>query len=174
MDTKTILHHFEETAAFYMKELDRYSAEALAKKPTDDEWSIGQMYDHLLHSANHMQLKAVEACALGQGTVGAEKSEAGAHIFALGQFPPIQIKVPASAQYAPSNEHTPEELKQRLQALVEKMREVEPTLSAISPEQRFSHPRLGHLSAVEWYQLVAMHFNHHLRQKERLDQFVGA
>jgi hypothetical protein len=132
------------------------------------------MYNHLLDTAFFMQLKAIEACSLGQGTIGTEKSEASRHIFAAGEFPPIQIKIPASAQYTPSNLIDKDEIKQRMLLLIEKMREAEAALPSISSEQRYEHPRLGYLQATEWFQLVAMHFLHHLRQKERLDQFIQA
>ncbi|WP_411344324.1 hypothetical protein ACE3MZ_22635 [Paenibacillus sp. WLX1005] len=32
------------------------------------------------------------------------------------------------------------------------------------------HPRLGDLTAAEWFMLAEMHYRHHLHQKRRLDE----
>jgi len=37
-----------------------------------------------------------------------------------------------------------------------------------------NHVILGMLTATEWYQLMEMHFRHHLRQKEELEHFLSA
>lgn len=174
MDTKAILQQFEEAANRYLTDLDHYSAEQFSRKPAPDHWSLGQMYNHLLKTGFSMQLQAIETCRTEETSVGGAKKDMGKKIFAAGQFPPIQIKLPKSTEHTPPAPESTEEVKQRLLLLIEKVKEVETQLDQIDPERKVAHPRLGYLNALEWFQLIAMHFSHHLRQKERLDQFIGA
>ncbi|MGG4492805.1 DinB family protein [Brevibacillus reuszeri] len=174
MNTVEMLSQFEEVAEQYVKALEGYSAEQFTKKPAADEWSLGQLYNHLIQSAVHMQIRAIEQCASGNGVVGEGKTENGEKIIEAGKFPPIAIKVPDSPEYTPANAESTEEVKHNLLQLINQVRELEPTLATISPDQRMPHPALGYLNAAEWYQLIFMHFVHHLRQKEKLDAFVQA
>ncbi len=41
---------FEELATYYIEELERYSIEQFRTKPSSEEWSLGQMYSHLIAS----------------------------------------------------------------------------------------------------------------------------
>lgn len=168
-----MLKHFEEVADTYVKALDNYSVQQFTKKPAADEWSLGQLYNHLINSAIFMQIRSINECASGRGVVGENKNENGAKILAAGEFPPIAIKVPDSPEYTPANPESVEEVKHRLLQLINQVRELEPALEAISPDQKMPHPAFGYLNATEWYQLISMHFVHHLRQKAKLDELIS-
>ncbi|PEZ09303.1 hypothetical protein CN326_02945 [Bacillus sp. AFS018417] len=169
MKTSIVLEKFEELATYYIKELEKYPLELFIQKPSDEEWSLGQMYNHLILSAFHMQIAAIEKCANQTAAIGGDKTDAGEKIYAMGAFPPIQIKVPDRPGYTPDNPTNKEDMKQSLLQLIEKMKEIGPKLSTIPGDFKVEHPRLGYLNATEWFQLIYMHFQHHLRQKERLD-----
>jgi hypothetical protein len=173
MDTKSVLQEFEKVAAYYITELERYSDDQFAQKPSADQWSVGQMYNHLIQFCLFVQLKAIDACASLHAPTNGEKSEAGQQIFQNGGFPPVKIKVPASPEFTPKNPESKEEVKQNLLSVIDKVREAESKLASIPPDRQVAHPRLGYLNAVEWFQLVVMHFKHHLRQKQELDSFLG-
>jgi len=171
--TKLALQRFEETATHYIHELDQFSLEQLRHKQSDDEWSIGQMFQHLISSALYMQLRNVEQCLMPSQdpTVpGTEKTEVGAAIFSQGSFPPIRIHVPPSPQYTPEQPDSKEQLLQGLHAVIQRMRDIEPTLIKGSKQHTVSHPRFGGLCAEEWFLLVEMHYRHHLLQLDRLKQ----
>ena len=171
MNTKEALNRFEEVSATYIEELERFDLEQLTRKPDENEWSLGQMYMHLINSALYMQLHNVEVCrsqVYENVLIGEEKTEDGKAIFAKGSFPPIRIKVPASKEYTPPQPESKEQILNDLQRVIQKMREVEPMLDTIPLSHTVRHPRLGALHAQEWYILVDMHYRHHLRQKERL------
>ncbi|KIL42317.1 hypothetical protein SD70_02085 [Gordoniibacillus kamchatkensis] len=199
-DTKTVLSKFEQTVAHYERELERYDLEQLTRKPGEEEWSLGQMYMHLIRSSLFMQLANVDACrkeGLDSGApvsgvpgtreaavaassapgataaTAAGKTEQGAALFAMGSFPPEPVRVPPSPQYTPPQPESKDELAQGLRQVLARMRELEPALAHIPPERTRPHPRLGGLNAVEWFLLVEMHYRHHLLQKARLDAFLG-
>lgn len=171
MNTTVALEKFESLATSYINELEKYTLEQFRSKPSEEEWSLGQMYSHLLASA-HMQLHAIAKCATDSTIVDGQKTEMGEKVYALEAFPPIQIKVPDRPGYTPENEANKEGVKQELLQLIKQMKEVERTIASIPSNRKVEHPGFGYLNAAEWFQLISMHFAHHLRQKERLEQSI--
>ncbi|WP_138754646.1 DinB family protein [Paenibacillus sinopodophylli] len=186
MDTKETLRKFENTVSGYIRELDRFDLEQLLWKPATDEWSLGQMYMHLILSAQFMQLRNVALCLAPDGgpifsSIG--KTKQGEELFTTGSFPPDRIKVPPSPQYTPPQPESKEQLVNGLKDTVRRMVEIEPAVASAFNQttqarsetgneivqQRVVHPRLGGLHAFEWFCLIEMHYRHHLLQKKRLD-----
>lgn len=171
--TKLALQRFEETATYYISELDQFSLEQLRQKPSDNEWSIGQMLQHLISSALDMQLHNIDQCLMPSQdpmVPRTEKTEVGVAIFSQGSFPPIRIHVPPSPQYTPEQPENKEQLIQGLYTVIQRMKEIEPILEKVSNQNIVSHPRFGGLCAEEWFLLVEMHYRHHLLQLDRLKQ----
>lgn len=171
--TKEVLQRFEETATYYIHELDEYTMEQLQQKPSDNEWSIGQMVQHLINSALYMQLPNMDQCLVpSQDSLVslAGKTPAGAATFAQESFPPIRIQVPPSPQYTPTQPESKEQLIQGLQTVIQRMQEIEPNLEQASKQNTVPHPSFGGLCAEEWFLLVEMHYRHHLLQLNRLKQ----
>lgn len=174
--TKEALQRFEETATYYIDELDQYNMEQLKQKPSEDEWSIGQMVQHLINSALNMHLPNMDQCLVpSQDTLQSlsAKTEAGAAAFAQESFPPIRIQVPSSPQYTPAQPESKEQLIQGLQTVIQRMQEIEPTLEQVSTQTTVAHPSFGGLCAEEWFLLVEMHYRHHLLQLNRLKTNFG-
>ncbi|MGZ9585865.1 DinB family protein [Paenibacillus marinisediminis] len=175
MNTAEALQRLQETMAHYLHELDGFSIDQLRFQLTEDEWSIGQMYQHLIQSALYMHLHNIEKClahSSDSATTLMGKTEEGAAIFVQGSFPPIRIHVPPSPQYTPVQPETKDQLIQGLATVVQRMKEIEPTLEGASVQSTVPHPRFGGLHAKEWFLLIEMHYRHHLRQLERLKQHV--
>lgn len=174
-----ILVRFDEISKHYVQELDKYSLTELCRKPSENEWSLGQMYLHLPHSTLNLQLSLAEQCmALGGGSEeGGGKTEAGHAVFEQGSFPPVRIQVPADLQYTPPQPESKEQLVAKLEEARRRMHEIGASLQGIDPERlqrKATHPAVafGALNAVEWFTMVEMHYRHHLLQKERLDAFL--
>ncbi|MCC3379570.1 DinB family protein [Paenibacillus farraposensis] len=172
MNTTETLQRFEETVQHYLLELDSFSLEQLQYVPQEGEWSLGQMYLHLVDSALHMHLKNMELCLKPDGEMGL-KTETGTAIFNLGGFPPMRIQVPPSPQYTPPQPTSKEDIVERLHTVIHRMREIEPVLRESSGGYTISHPRFGALNAREWFLLIEMHYRHHLLQKERLKRAIA-
>ncbi|HHW38330.1 MAG TPA: DinB family protein [Bacillales bacterium] len=170
MNTTKALQQFKDIAFHYLRELDNFSMEQLKWQPSKDEWSIGQMYQHLINSALYMHLHNIEHCIQSKNdTVSlAEKTMEGAAIFERGGFPPIRIKVPPSPQYTPEQPKSKEQLVQGINSVIHRMEETEPKLEKVSKQNTVSHPSFGALHAKEWFLLIEMHYRHHLLQLERL------
>jgi hypothetical protein len=170
---KSILSQFEKTAEVWLASLDGYSEEEFVKKPDADSWSMGQMYNHLVSGTRLYHLQQIAQCLEGKVTEKkAGKKFPGKLTFLLGSFLPVRIKVPPSDSYTPKQPASKEAIKAGLEKLMRMMRELEQKISSASEIPTTNHPALGALNAREWFQLIEMHFRHHLRQKNRLDRFL--
>ena len=176
--TNEILNSFETTVERYVAELNLLNMDELLQKENEEEWSIGQMYMHLIQSALFMQLRNIEhGLAKNEHTVDvdAEKTELGSQVFEAEQFPPVRVKVPASPQYTPLQPESKEQLTQGLQQVVNRMRSTAAVLALeeAATSSKVLHPRLGALNVQEWFHLIEMHYKHHLLQLDRLKMNLG-
>lgn len=174
MAPKEVLENFERTAQIWIGALGSYTIAQFTRKPDEESWSIGQVYTHLLNQANYFQLGMLEQCVVGEmEPTGEEMEERGKMIFSMGSFPPIQIKVPPSSAYTPPQPVSIEEVRASLSNLIIRMRITAPLIRQADPKRKARHPAFGMMNAEEWFTLIEMHFRHHLRQKERLDAWLG-
>ncbi|MEC0227188.1 DinB family protein [Paenibacillus alba] len=173
MNTTQTLQKLEEIIHLYEAELTEFSMEQLTRQPSETEWSLGQVYVHLIQTSLYMQIRNIETCLQpSEATVNAiaGKTQAGEAVFEAASFPPIKISVPASPQYTPSQPLDKEQIMNGLQAVLSKLKEIQPQLETAPVHQTAAHPRFGGLHAKEWFQLIEMHFRHHRLQIDRLKQ----
>ncbi|WP_134683887.1 DinB family protein [Brevibacillus migulae] len=148
--------------------LQHYTEEQLRYKPADDSWSLCQLYCHLI-DVSLEYLEKMEACAKGDTEQPLGKTQAGELVFSLGAFPPIKIKLPALPENTPSNTEAIASLDAGLKQVQQMMAEWSDKVATVHPNGKAKHNGFGWLNAQEWYDLVTMHFQHHLRQKEELE-----
>ncbi|OPA75098.1 hypothetical protein BVG16_21030 [Paenibacillus selenitireducens] len=156
----------------YKSFLENYSLEQLRHITEQGVWSLGQMYDHLILAALDY-LDNVETCAAASEEQALGMTEAGKHLFKLGGFPPVKIKLPDGPNNTPSNSESKESLMRGLDQVIQKMNEWEGKVDTINPNYKVKHGGFGWLNAREWFDLVGMHFRHHLLQKSELEQKLG-
>lgn len=175
MNTKETIRSLENITGHYIGELERFSLEELHRKPGEEEWSLGQMYMHLIQASLHLHLRNVRACAeSAEGVAKAgEKTERGKIAFLNGEFPNIRIQFPPSPAYTPPQPASKEQMISGLRSVLDGMRDAEPLVHQAPLQNKLVHPGFGALNAAEWFMLVEMHFRHHLRQKERLERFLA-
>ncbi|MDR9855744.1 DinB family protein [Paenibacillus sp. VCA1] len=169
--TAGALQDFEATVDRYLIELERIDMESLLAKTNEEEWSIGQMFVHLIQTAQFMQLQNADHCLAGSGaavTTTEDKTEIGRTVYESGSFPPVRVRVPASPQYTPHQPESKEQLIEGLRGVVERMKRTEPAVSQAPEQMKLPHPRFGPLNAKEWFLLVEMHYRHHFLQLDRL------
>ncbi|GGD59154.1 DinB family protein [Paenibacillus nasutitermitis] len=155
----------------YEDDLQHYSPEQLKHVTEQGVWSLGQLYGHLIDVAQEY-LDKVEACKTSGADQPLGKTEAGEQLFRNGGFPPVRIKLPDFLD-RPSNVQTKEDTTTALHQLQLKMMECEGQLDALNPDYKVEHGGFGWLNGREWFDLIEMHFRHHLRQKSELEQKLG-
>ena len=156
----------------YKSNLQNYSLEQLRYITAEGVWSIGQMYDHVILVAMEY-LDNVEICATLKEEQKLGKTEFGEHLYKIGGFPPIKIKLPDELNTPPSNSDSKEELMNRLNQVMQRLRQWDSKVDSINPNYKVKHGGFGWLNAREWFDLVGMHFRHHLRQKYELEHKLG-
>ena len=172
--TSAVLREFEATAAIYREWLGKYGEDEFVREPEGGGWSIGQVYYHLVNGTRQYQLRQLALCLEGKATVvRGGKTFPGKVMFMLGSFLPVRITVPPSEAYTPKQPAGIASMKAGLDGLCQTMRDTAPLIAAAAPDMKASHRILGFLNAAEWYQLIEMHFRHHLRQKRRIDRSLG-
>ncbi|WP_419887539.1 DinB family protein [Neobacillus niacini] len=150
--------------------LYNYSLEQLRYISKEGVWSIGQMYDHLIVVA-HEYLDNLETCATLTEEQPFGKTQFGEQLFRNGGFPPIKIRLPDELNSPPNNSESTEDLIIRMDQLIQRLSQWESKVDNINPHNKVEHGGFGWLNAKEWYDLVGMHFRHHLRQKDELESY---
>ncbi|MEH7388277.1 DinB family protein [Bacillus sp. JJ1521] len=161
MNDSSLLIHFKS-------ELHGYSLEQLRYISEEGVWSIGQMYDHLILVA-HEYLDNLEKCATSSEEQPLGKTQFGEELYKNGGFPPIKIRLPDELNSPPNNSDSKEKLICRMDQLIQRMSQWESKVDDFNSSYKFEHGGFGWLNAKEWYDLVGMHFRHHLRQKDELE-----
>jgi hypothetical protein len=172
MTKKNAFDTYVQIAALWESELEKYSDEQFAVKPSPESWSIGQVYEHLVMGGLNYHSKQIEQCMLSDENQCARKTFSGTLIFLLHAFPPIRIKVPPSPTYTPKQPENKERIKAGLRLLKKKLQDLSGDMDHAVHSGKTKHRALGYLDAQEWYRLIVMHFRHHMRQKKRIDLFL--
>lgn len=173
MDTKQILKRFEQVAMTYLNELERYTYEQLLFKPAPYSWSLGELYNHLI-GAGLIQLEALRKCQGSKAKTDQGKTWIGKLVYLLGTIPPVKARMPASVEHTPYQPASKEEIRMRLMDFIEQMRSVEPLAASIPTDHKVKQSYFGYINAQEWYHHILMHFQHHLRQKKRMDKLLAS
>ena len=127
MNTTEALQRFEETVQVYLQELDGFSMEELKYRQAEDEWSIGQMYQHLIQSALSMHLRNIELCLNPIEDAAVFSAENGTRYgdIRTGQFPADPYSGSAVSSIYAEQPATKEQLMQGLDTVIQRMRQTE-------------------------------------------------
>jgi len=172
MVMKNIFDKYIQIAGIWESELDAYSDEQFTKKPSQESWSIGQVYGHLVIGSLNYHIKQIEECLVNDAYQKEKKTFPGKLMFFINYFPPVRIKVPPSPTYTSQQPESKTTIVAGMRLLQKKLRGLSGELDTAVHFGKTKHPALGYLNAREWYQLIVMHFRHHLRQKKRIDIFL--
>jgi hypothetical protein len=155
---------------YWLKELDYYGANQFKKKNNSTVWSVGQLYDHILVYSLEVHIKAIQACLQMKGEPSTKEGKTfrGTIQFALGSYLPVKYK--SNPYIEPSQPLSPEKVKDDFYRFLKIIYKAGKEIDYKKSTNKVKHPRLGYLSADEWFQLIEMHMRHHMRQKKKLDK----
>lgn len=165
-----IADDFNNITAEWETVLQQYSFKALCKKPAATEWSLGQVYIHLISTTKYFIQQAV-ICAAGNEHAAEEAHAAALGMFADNMLPDKDLQGP------PSNNDTPQpESKQQIQYGLQQLKiEMETAAALVANSNgtgKTKHPGLQYFNAKQWLQFAIMHMRHHLRQKNKLSNLL--
>lgn len=172
MNNKKTLSNFLKIVEILEKEFEKYDFNQLTKKENQENWSMGQLYKHLIDGTLNFHLLQVNQCINSTENKSKKKDFKGFMAYnILNGFLPIKIKVPASETYTPKQPNSVSEIKDGFHKLKKEMKNTFKNLEN-DENGKTSHPRFSYLNAFEWDHLIPMHFKHHLRQKKRIVEFL--
>ncbi len=170
MQEHIVIKDFTQIIHSWAGLLKPYDFKQLCTKPSKSDWSLGQVYMHVISETN-FYLEQAEICFSNKDNLHAEMSTAAKTMFLNNQLPDEKIEGPVTnAETAqPINK---EELVAGLNNLLGKLGEIVLFLNEDFNKGKTQHSGLGFFTAKEWIQFAAMHFKHHERQKKRIDHFL--
>lgn len=170
MSVKTLIA-VEKHIHSWLIELENLTDQELSVKRDNETWSLSQLHSHLFRGTQNFHLMHVRNCLNSQTESKGNKTFKGRVTFLLGQFPPVRIKVPPTKEYTPV-ELTKAELLDQAHKLLTAIDELKPVFSGAAHSGKTPHPAFGYLNAAEWLGIIAMHFQHHVRQRNELRQWA--
>jgi len=169
MKAEKIYNSMLNTLSIWENSLSEYTEEQFKKDASDDSWSIGQVYEHIICGTLKFHIPQVEKCLSGNENKDEMKTMPGKIVFLINTFPPMRIKVPASKEYTPQQPESKEAINKNITLLKKRLQELEGMIEKSDCKGKTKHPAFGFLNAIEWYSLIGNHFKHHLKQKKRID-----
>lgn len=158
----------------YIRDLDRYTFEQILMKPSEDEWSIGQVYIHLWMSAKGFFFKKAEQCLSKDGAeYGKNRNWKGHLVFLMGRMPNVKAKMPEKVAVVPKQPESKEQLIAKLNEIKDLSSAYIRRIPEADPSFKAKHPVFSYLNTAEWISLCNMHFRHHQDQKKRIRQHFG-
>ena len=167
---ESLLRSFNQTIVTWRQGLERYSYQEIRTSPGVESWSIGQVVLHIIEES-HWYLDQISKCLKSDENAEKGISPKIERWFEQHSFPNKRFKGPPDLP-TPLQPASKEALLNQFDDLNNKIREVGKMISSCESKGRAKHPSNGYLNAKEWYQYTEMHMRHHLRQKERLDNFL--
>lgn len=170
---------FESIGKYWLEQLSCYN-EGPFQKPLvtkkGTEWSIGQVYEHLTKTALDIQLQAVEDCIQQRnGDVKGGKTFYGFMTFLLGRYFPATQKIENHHNIIPEQPTEIMDMRNTSIRVLKMMNEYSNRIEKLSKQQlkyKVKHPFFGMLNAEEWYDLITMHYQHHLQLKFKIDNML--
>ncbi|MBL7876061.1 MAG: DinB family protein [Cyclobacteriaceae bacterium] len=165
------LEAFTKTMNYWISSVSNYSLAELQARPDTKSWSLGQVYYHLIEETV-WYCQQIEKCFTNQMNTQEVMTEKARLMFATNEFPDIRI---VGDPFISDKVPQPESVEQLVRDM-EQLKADVLTLYARVKENtkgKSKHPGLGYFSASEWFQYIEMHMRHHMRQKARLDFYLG-
>ena len=174
MDLEKLERQTNDSIDYWIEDFNRYDFDQLTRKPSENEWSMGQVGIHLWMSAKGFFFKNAEKCLNGEGEKnGKGKSFSGHMIYTLKMFPPVKYEMPKKVAVVPRQPESKEALINKLEDIKQSASSYIHRIPESDPSLKIKHPFLGWLNTSEWIQLCNIHFRHHLRQKRRIEKHFG-
>ncbi|HAA13917.1 MAG TPA: hypothetical protein DCE41_20400 [Cytophagales bacterium] len=164
-----IWEDFQKVYDVWFKDLQGYSEMDLWRAHPDGGWCIGQIYQHILNGTLNFQVIVIKELIETQEDTEKEMSELGVISYRENAFPPRRFQTHRDSANEPDMSNKMK-LRNQMKRAFKAVQEVKEILANDPPSGKFQHQIFGYLDAKQWYQNIPMHWRHHLRQKEALDE----
>jgi hypothetical protein len=174
MNLQKLEKQTDEGIDYWIDAFREYDFEKILQKPSEDSWSLGQVGIHLWMSAKGFFFKNANKCLSKDGTMEGKGKNFGGHlVFTLGMMPPVKYEMPKQVAVVPKQPESKEQLIAKLEEIKQMAHSYLALVPNSDPQLKTKHPFLGWLNTAEWVRLCNIHFQHHMRQKKRIEQHFG-
>lgn len=161
-----------KTYQLIIKIVGKYSAQLAIMQEKDFQvsppmggWSYSEVYSHIFDSSL-LSLMAVAKCSNGQGE-NKPSTLAAQLVLLLGWLPKVKVPSKLADRVKKIDQQAAQQL---ITAFELALSEIYPHIAQAKPNAKVKHPRLGYLNATQWLKFIAIHFNHHLKQLQRIKE----
>lgn len=173
MTPTEIKENYTATMQHYLWALDQYTDEQFAAKPSEHEWSLGQIYEHLFTANTYFFQANVKRCLeQRKGQEGGDMNDNGRNIFKYNSFPPIKVKIPAALRGPEPVARTREAYRSMFQESLQNGLALADAIREDSGVYKTLNPTFGWLNAEEWFRVGEMHARHHLSQQKEREEWL--
>lgn len=145
----------------------------LCKKPDSSSWSLGQVYMHLIDETT-WYFDQIELCLGTSENSDKQMTETAKITFLNNAFPNEIIKGDPFISDKVKQPKNIDSLKKAFQQLKARGNDIWKKIEKSETQGKSRHPGLQFFSSIEWFQYAEMHLRHHLRQKNRIDNFLNS
>jgi hypothetical protein len=166
---------YVETAAIiddYKSRLDNYTLQQFQLKPSTDRWSAGEVYTHLIRATLLYHLRMVDRCLNSNENAEQHSKPHAQAEFDANESAPVKVKIQSSPGYDPPMPESIEKVGADIDAVLKRMLSTRDKLLTDPESGKTEHPSYGFIDAKQWYQVIGMHWKHHLMQLDELDTIL--
>lgn len=168
---------YVETAAIiddYKTRLNKYSLQQFQLKPAPDRWCVGEVYTHLIRATLLYHLRMVDRCLTNLENANVPSKPHAEAEFDANESAPVKVKVASSPGYDPPMPESIEKVRDDIEAVLRRLLSTRDKLLTEPESGKTEHPSYGFIDAKQWYQVIGMHWKHHLMQLEELETIIAS
>jgi hypothetical protein len=165
-----LIDDFNHTIDICIKAIQQYNFEQLCAQPDVNSWSMGQLCMHLVNDTNWF-IEQIKICLLNDDNANETMVPFAQTMFVNNSFPDERLSNPANI-----NMPQPQRKKILLQLFINLKKDMNEAATQIDNSKskgKTKHPGFNYFNATEWLQFAEMHLRHHLKQKERIEEFLN-
>ncbi len=167
---KPLYKEFEPIGKSWLLDLGKYNEVPFQRKTAKTRWSISEIYEHLGTSTLNFHLAKISE-ALSASTSGS-KTWAGKMVFFRKNFNNKKLCSYMIESHSPNAAENIAHSKDTMYKILKKMEELSGLINESNKGNKSEHPVLGHLTIVEWYKLVSLHFDYLSKTKNKIHQLL--
>lgn len=176
MKSKKAVKKFTKTSQEWLDELEKLDAKSITLKPSENQWCMAELYDHVMRVAHTYQIPNLHKCINAGVTKGYAKNYKGLVIFDLNYLPSTKMRLESFPPKIATG-FTPiikpkHDLVREFKTFIEEVKNLEPVLETSDSSKKNKHPFFGWINATDWFRLIDIHIRHHLKQRERIKTYI--
>lgn len=163
---------FNKTINIWINALQSYDLNILVTKPDNENWSLGQVFLHLINETNYY-IEQIVYCLSHYDNCSEPMSENAVLIFSKNEFPDERFKNEAQFSQNVPQPADKSVLLEQLLFIKNRLNSMWYKIMDNNNLGKTRHPGLGYFNAKEWFQFAELHLRHHLKQKNRIEMSIN-